>query len=242
VPRALFRLLIGMAVFFGAATVGFFLTPRIASESLRVEAEQRLSQAVRTPVKIGDVRPSLGFGLRLEGTDVLAWRKEGRAPSLRVDRIRATIPLTSLIFGKPRFSRIVFEGARFRIERDREGNWSPAPIAALAALRRADQEYERVYPEELLSPLITVENVVRAILGKRRIADVLELHNATIVFIDGRAEHPLAPPLFLALESVRAEMRFGRLTGANRLTIKGRLVDAQRESGTVTARSASPRR
>jgi hypothetical protein len=242
VPRALVRILIGVAVFFGAATVSFFLTPRIASETLRVEAEERLSQAIRAPIKIGSVRLVLGFGLRLEGTDVFAWREEGRAPSLRVDRIRASIPLTSLIFGKPRFSRIIFDGARLRIERDSEGNWSPAPITALAARRRAARESEPVHSEELLSPLITVENGARAILGKRRIADVLELRNATIVFIDDRAEHPLAPPLFLALESVQAEMRRSRLTGASRLTIKGRLVDAQRARGTVEWEGTRDRR
>jgi len=227
------RILIGVAVFLAAAAIGFLLTPRIASQSLRVEAEERLSQAVGVPVRIGDVRLVLGLGLHLEGTDVLLWREGARAPALQFDRIRATIRPTSLIFGKPSFSRIVFDGARFRIERDSEGSWSPAPIAELAVRRRSARESASPYPEELLSPLITVENTVRAILEKRRVADTLEVRNATIVFIDAQAEHPLAPPLFLALDSVRAKLSSSRLTGVNRLEIKARLIDAQGDRGTL---------
>jgi hypothetical protein len=48
-----------VAVFFGAAAAGFFLTPRIASDSLRVEAEERLSRVAGVPVRIGDVRLAL---------------------------------------------------------------------------------------------------------------------------------------------------------------------------------------
>jgi hypothetical protein len=231
-----------VAVFFAALAVGFILAPRIASESLRVEAEERLSQVVGAPVRIGDVRLALGFGLRLEGTDVVVWRDGDRAPSLQVDRIRASIPTTSLIFGKPRFGRIVLDGARLRIERDTDGRWSPAPIAELAARKRAGPESEPPDPEDLLSPLTTVENAARKILGKRRIADVLELSNATIVFIDARAEHPLAPPLVLVLESVRAELRRGRLSRTDRLKIKGRLVDAQSDRGTVEWEGTRDRR
>jgi hypothetical protein len=227
------RILIGVAIFLGAAAIGFFLTPRIASESLRVEAEERLSQAIGVQVRIGDVRLVLGFGLHLEGTDVLVWRDGERAASLQFDRIRASIRPTSLIFGKPQFSRIVFDGARLRIERDSGGSWSPAPIAELAERRRAGRESRSSHSDEILSPLITIENTVRAILGKRRVADVLELRNGTIVFIDAQAEHPLAPPLFLALDSVRAKLSRSRLTGVNRLEIKARLSDAQRARGTV---------
>jgi len=188
----------------------------------------------RSMSPINHVRPDAPPFLIIQGRlDVLVWRDGERAPSLQVDRIRATIRPMSLIFGKPRFSRIVFDGARLRIERDAGGNWSPAPVAELAARQRAGRESEPSHPDEILSPLITIEATVRAILGRRRVADVLELRNATIAFIDARAEHPLAPPLFLALESVRAELSRSRLTGVDRLKIKGLLVDAQRARGTV---------
>jgi len=241
VPRAFARILIGMTVFLGAAVIGFFLTQRIASEPLRLESEKRLSQLARSPVSINDVRLSLAFGFHLEGTNLVAWRDGERTPSLEIDRIRASIRPLSLIFGKLEFGRIVIDGARLRIERDAAGNWSPAPVASLAALRRANQGSESPHPEELLSPLISLENALRAILEKHRIANVLELRNATIVFVDARAEHRLAPPLFLALESVGAELRRSRLTGASRLKIQGRLVDAQRTRGRVEWEGSSDR-
>jgi hypothetical protein len=233
VPLAFARILIGLAVFVGAAAIGFFVTQRIASESLRLEAEERLSRFVGSPVTIDDVRLALGFGFRLEGTDVRVWRDGERTPSLQVDRIRTSVRTMSLILGKPKFGRIVLDGARLRIERDAAGSWSPAPVANLAARRRAKTGPDPPHPEELLSPLIDLENAVRAILEKHRIADVLELRNTTIVFVDARAEHPLAPPLFLALESVRAELRRSRLTRASHLTFRARLADAHGARGSV---------
>jgi hypothetical protein len=222
-----------LAVFAVAVVVGYTQAPRIASETLRLEAEKRLSELVRSPVAIRDVRLAAGFGFRLEGTDVRVWRDGEGVPQLEVDRIRASIRPLSLLFGKPKFGRILLDGARLRIERDAAGSWSPAPFAKLAARRQQQRGSAPPERDELLAPLITFESVARTVLEKRRIADVLELRNATIVFVDARAERPLAPPLFLALESVRGELRRSRMTDASRLRIQGRLVDAQRDRGSM---------
>jgi len=230
VSRVLARILVALGVFLGAVAVGFVVAPRVGSESLRLETEQRLTEVLGTPITIGDVRLKIGFGLRLEGTDVLVWRGERHSPSLQIDRIRASLRPESLLFGELRFARIVLDGARLRIERAADGRWSPEPIAKYAE-DRADPGAAQ--PDELLSPLIRLENSVRAILERRVIADHLELRNATILFIDARAEDPLAPPLFLALESFRAELRRSRFTRTNRLAIRARLVDAHGERGTV---------
>jgi hypothetical protein len=84
--------------------------------------------------------------------------------------------------------------------------------------------------------------VARAVLEKYRIADLVELRNTTIVFVDARAERPLAPPLFLALESVRAELHRSRITDASHLRIKGHLVDAQSDRGSMEWEGSRDRR
>lgn len=235
-------MLIGGAVFAAAVAVGFMLTPRLASESLRVEAEDRLADLMGARVSIGEVHLALGFGLRLEGTDVVSWRDEEGTPAIVVDRIRTSVRLTSLLFGRLRFGRILLDGARLRIERDAQGQWSPAPLVARVSRPPAAAGAGSPHPEELLGPLIRIENTVRAVLGRRPVADLLELRNGTIVFVDARAEHPLAPPLYLTLESVRARFRRGRLTGTNRLTIKARVVDARGERGTLEWEGSRDRR
>ena len=53
----------GLVVFAGAAAVGFSLTQRIASESLRLQAETRLTDLIGSPVTIGDARLTVGLGL-----------------------------------------------------------------------------------------------------------------------------------------------------------------------------------
>ena len=242
VARRIARILVMLGVFFGAAAVGFAVAPRLASESLRLDAEKRLTELIGTPVTIGDVHLAVGFGIRLEGSDVLVWRGETHSPSLQIDRIRAGLRPEALLFGQVRFGRIVLDGARLRIERSTSGHWSPEPIARYADRDAEASEPGASQPDELLSPLIRLENSVRAILEKPVIANQLELRNATIVFIDARAEDPLAPPLFLALESFRAELRRSRLTRTNRLSIQARLVDAQGDRGAVEWEGTRSRR
>ncbi|MBW2399804.1 MAG: AsmA-like C-terminal domain-containing protein [Deltaproteobacteria bacterium] len=231
--RAFARIVIGLVVFAGAAAVGFLLTQRIASDSLRLQAESRLTDLIGSPVTIGDARLTLGFGFRLIGSDVLVWRNEDRAPSLQIDRIRATIRPLSLLVGRPGFSRILFDGVRLRIERSSAGGWTPRPIASLAESTRGARQPENVQSEALLGPLIRVESMMRAILEKSRIADSLEIRNGTVVFIDAQAEHPMAPPLFLAFESVHAKLRRSRLARTSRLVIKARLIDARGDRGRI---------
>jgi hypothetical protein len=230
-----------LVVFVGAAAFGFLITQRIASDSLRLQAEARLTSLIGSPVTIGDARLAIGFGFRLVGSDVLVWRNEDRAPSLQVDRIRATIRPLSLLIGKPEFGHILFDGARLRVERDSSGRWTPAPLAAWAARAERDPS-KRAQIEPFVGPLIQVESTVRAILEKGRIADSLELRNGTVVFVDAQAEHPMAPPLFLAFESVRGELRRSRLTRASRLKIKLGLIDALGERGRVEFEGTRDRR
>jgi hypothetical protein len=234
VSRTTARFLTGFAVFAFAAGAAFLFTPRIASETLRVEAEKRLSRLMRSPVTIEEARLALGFGLRLEGRNATVWNEGEDRPGLRVDRIRAGVRTSSLLLGKPRFSWIQFDGARLQVQRDADGNWSPAPLQAFAK-RREHAPGEVVAPnrEALLTPLIAIENLARVILERKRIADRLELRDATVTFIDARAENRLAPPLFLALESVRGELRRNRLTNAGHLELKARVTDAQRRRGSV---------
>jgi hypothetical protein len=225
--------MVGLAVFAGAAAIGFSLTQRIASDSLRLQAETRLTDLIGSPVTIGDAQLAVGFGFRLVGSDVLVWRNEDRAPSLQIDRIRATIRPLSLLVGKPEFGRILFDGARLRIERDSGGGWTPSPLATLAENARGERQPGSEQSEPLLGPLIKIESTMRAILEKNRIADSLEIRNGTVVFVDARAEHPMAPPLFLALESVSADLRRSRLTRTSRLLIKARLIDAHGGRGRI---------
>jgi hypothetical protein len=234
--------LVGLVVFVGSAAIGFSLTQRIASDSLRLQAETRLTDLIGSPVTIGDARLTVGFGLRLVGSDVLVWRNEDRAPSLQIDRILATIRPLSLLAGKPEFGRILFDGARLRIERDSAGGWTPAPLALLAERTRGDRQPKSVQSEPLLGPLIKVESTMRAILEKNRIADSLEIRNGTVVFVDAQAEHPMAPPLFLAFESVSGKLRRSRLTRTSRLVIKARLIDAQGDRGRIEWEGTRDRR
>lgn len=232
-PRTFARILVGLVIFIGAAAIAFVITPRLASDSLRLEAEKRLTVVMGSPVSIGHARLTFGFGFRLEGTDVSVWNEPGREPGLAVERLRASIRPSSLLMGKVQFAQIVLEGARLRIEHDGDGNWSPLLPAMKDRRRKEANAAAKRHSHELLSPLITLENVARAVLEKRRIADSLEVRNSTIVFVDARAESPLAPPLLLALESVHGELRRSRLTGAGRVKLQGRLIDAQRTQGAL---------
>jgi hypothetical protein len=227
------RIVVGLVVFASAAALGFSLTQRIAGDSLRLQAESRLTDLIGSPVTIGDAQLTLGFGFRLVGNDVLVWRNPDRAPSLQIDRIRATIRPLSLLVGKPEFGRIAFDGARLRIERDSRGGWTPAPIASLAQRVRGEPAPEKAQSEPLLGPLIRIESTMRAILEKNRVADSIEISNGTIVFVDAQAEHPMAPPLFLAFESLHANLRRSRLTRTSRLAIEARLIDARGDRGRV---------
>lgn len=231
--RAIARITLGLAVFACSAAIGFSLSQRIASDSLRIQAETRLTELVGSPVTIGDAQLALGFGFRLVGHDVLVWRNEDRAPSLQIDRIRATIRPLSLLIGRPEFGHILFDGARLRIERDSAGDWTPAPLASLTDRTSSERRPESEQGEPLLGPLFMVESTMRGILEKIRIADSLEIRNGTVVFVDARAEHPMAPPLFLAFESLSAKLRRSRLTRTSLLVIKARLIDTQGDRGQI---------
>lgn len=222
------RLLIALAcllVLAAAGVVGYLASSDLWPERVRQETERRLSRALRTPVQIGHARLVVGLGLHFVAEDVALWPAAEGEPTLWIERANASVRPLSLLRGRFRLHRLRLTGARLRVERGADGGWN------LASLGRRDAPGEpRVpHPEELLKPLIALENFARRLFGGPDFTDELEVRESTIAFRD--ASGPNATPVALSLRGVDGALRRGRLLGDTRLSLGGQLFDAAGDRG-----------
>ncbi len=226
--RARLRILIGIAVFVAATAAGASLALRLLDRDLlRAECESWLARKLDTRVSVGSVTPVVGRGLGLDGRAVKLWTTSS-GWGLTAERVSVRFRPLSLLLGKPRLSRIVLEGGRLRIERSVADTWSepferldPDPPTGLPP-----------HPDELLSPLIGLENFVRGLLDGVRLADDLVVHRSEIVFSDARAGAP-GSPLELSLADFSGRLRRHRLVGGVELSARARLVRDGGDEGGV---------
>jgi hypothetical protein len=227
---------IGLAIFATAVAAGFWVAQPLAPERLRVELEERLSEKLRGEVRVAQLRLSLRLGLRLQGSGVEVWPGRG-GPGLRVERVVADVRIFSHLTGQRRLRRLRLEGARMRIVRGPDGGWTPPPVAALFARRRAAASEPSAHPHELLRPVIALEGIARFLLTKPLVADTVEVRDGEILLVDAQAQEPGG----VAIGAIRGRLQQHRFLGHTRLALRGRLHDEAGERGSLEASGSRSR-
>jgi hypothetical protein len=221
------RIWIGLAIFATAVAVGCWVARPLAPERLRADLEERLAKMLGGEVRVAQLRLSLRFGLRLEGSGVEVWPRRG-GPGLRVERVEADVRLFSHLTGQKRLRRLLLAGPRMRVARGPDGSWTPPPVAKLFAKRAAPASKTSPRPHELLRPLVALEGVARFLLTKPLVADTVEVRGGEILLVDAQAREPGV----VAIEGIQARLKRRRLRGDTRLALRGRLRDEAGERGT----------
>ncbi|MBW2269566.1 MAG: hypothetical protein JRH16_13405 [Deltaproteobacteria bacterium] len=204
------------AVFGAALAVGFTAARPLAPSRLHEEIEQLLSDLLGGDVQIGTLRLSLGWGIRLEGYDVVAWPSDD-GPALHAERARAEIRPFSHLTGQRRLRSIALERPRLQVRRGPDGVFSPPP-----AERLLGREAEAAPPDELLQPLIAVESRLRHALETLVVADRFEILDGRIDFSDA---HGTDRPE-LSLEAIRGSLTHSGFFDETGLQLAARLSDA----------------
>ncbi len=219
--------LLAFAAAFGA---GFALVRGLAPERVRREIEVRLADALGGPVAIGRLRIAPGLGLRLHAEAVTAWPAEA-GPLLQVERVEARLRPLAFLSDGPIFGTLRLDGLRLALGRGRSGDWEPPPLAALARPGGQPAPPPVAEPEAWLAPVAALESLARALLGGSSLADAVEVHRASIVFRD--AKPPAGAPVALEIEGLEARLRRHRILGGVDLFLRGRLLEAGAERGTL---------
>jgi hypothetical protein len=234
--RRRIRIWIGLAIFTAAVAAGWWVARPLATERLRSEIEERLTEMLRGEVRVAHLRLSLRLGLRLEGSGVEVWPGPG-GPGLRVERVEADIRLFSHLTGLPRLRRLRLEGARLRAVRGADGAWTPPPLAALFAKPARPTSETSSHPHELLRPLISLEGLARFLLTKPLVADTVEVQDGEILLVDALAREPG----IVAIEGIQGRLQRHRFLGNTRLALRGRLRDEAGERGAFEASGSRSR-
>ncbi|MBW2541813.1 MAG: AsmA-like C-terminal domain-containing protein [Deltaproteobacteria bacterium] len=205
-----------------AGLVGWLLIREVSPQFLLAELEERLSAALATPVTIESIKVSSGGWIELDAREIRAW-PGGEGSGLEIPHAVGSIDPLALLFGKFRLRRLDFVGAVLRtgvIERSPE-------FARLAPDRAAGSGIQ--HPRELLRPLIALEIAVRYLLESPRLASVLELEDARLE-LDPLDPYRSVPMELLALNARLVHHRF---SGESRLSLRGRLVEGERDLGAI---------
>ncbi len=212
------RSLIGilLAIVLLAAAGGWWALERwLSPENLRAMAEGYLEAVTRAPVEVGRVHLAVGVGVQLEGEDVRLWpHADGSA--LVLERVAVGVEPLSLLTGKLKLRRMRLEGAVLEVIRDEDGRFR-APFGFLDPSEPA----ESPHPEELLQPLIAIENSVRFLLARPYLAHALEVSRAQVHWIERRDRKPRS--FSLAIDE--GDLRHRRLRGDAVLGLRGTLSD-----------------
>jgi hypothetical protein len=177
-------------------------------------------------VRIRELRVSLGWGLRLEAEDVEVWPAAGGA-ALQVERAQAELRLFAHLTGQRRLRRIRLEHPRMRIARDAAGAWSPPAADALFSAEAPGDPHEAAQPNELLRPLIALENLARSLLDSPLVADALEIRAGSVALLDdagGAARR-------VSLAGIQVRLARRSFFGDTQLQLRARLRDPGGERG-----------
>jgi hypothetical protein len=213
-----------------AVAIVIAVSPHWTPEQLRLEAEERLGEALRSEVQVGAVEIALGVGIHLEARDVRLWVGDD-GPALVVETISIGIEPISLLLGELRPRRMVLEGATLRIEEDADGRWSP-PFEFLG---RDPADSARSIDEEILLGLNGLEEALRSTLDKPLIADSLRARNSRVTL--SMAGNPDASgsgePFVLHFDLEDGRLRHSRLSGDARIELSGVLASPEGPLGRI---------
>jgi len=212
-----------------AGLAGWLLVREVSPQYLQLELEARLSAALATSVTIEDIRVSPGNWIELDAREVRAWTDEAGS-GLEIPRVVGSLDPLSLLVGRLRLRKLAFDGAVLRAG----AIAPPAEFAAPAGTAASGLQS----PRELLRPLIALETAVRYLLESPRLASVLELEN-------GRIELDVIDPnrpVPMALRELSARLVHHRFSGESRLSLRGRLMEGERDLGTIVLDGERSRR
>jgi hypothetical protein len=205
-----------------AALAGWLLIWEISPQYLHSKLEERLSAALATPVTIEKLTVSRENWIQLDARGVRAW-PDGEGSGLEIPRVVGSIDLLSLLLGELRLRALQIDGAVLRVGAI-DGR-SRAPAVAQNATPAPDS----TSPRELLRPLIALEIAVRVLLESPRFASVLDLQGGHLVFdsVDPRRQAPME------LREVSSQLVHSRFGGESRLSLRGRLMEGERNLGAI---------
>ncbi len=215
--------MIGAAIFIAALAVGFAVARPLAPSRLHAEVEELLGELLDSRVEIGSLRMSLGWGIRLEGIDVVAYPSEG-GPALRADRALAEIRPLAHLTGQRRVRSIALDRPALRVTRGPDGRYAPPPMHDLLG---DEDERDEGAPDELLQPLIMVETTLRRILHGAVVADRFRILDGRITFTDESGDQPRA----IALFALRGTLTHSGFFDETRLLLAGRVADQRGDRG-----------
>ena len=205
-----------------AGLLGWLLIREVSPQFLQAELEERLSAALATSVTIENIKVSPNKWIELDAREIHAWPSEDGS-GLEIRRVVGSIDPLSLLFGKLRLRRVSFDGAVLRA-----GVIERSPEFARFARNDAAEPGTR-HPQELLRPLIALEIAVRYLLESPRLASVLDLQNARLE-LDPIDPYRSAP---MELRELNARLVHHRFSGESRLSLRGRLMEGERDLGTI---------
>lgn len=216
--------LAGLLLFGIGALAGVGLASRTAPSRLREAFEASLSDALGTPVTLGEVRLLVFPGLTVTAADASAWSGPDR-PAFTAARVAARVDLAALLTGRLRFSALAVDGARLSLVRGSDGRWTPPLLGP-----------------DLENPLGLLERVFATHLRVSAI-DVRGGHLTLTDLAGARRGAARAPT---EIESITLRLLGPGLLGPGRLTATGTLVQtkgggARLEVDAVAARGDRPR-
>jgi hypothetical protein len=182
--RTLIPLAAALAVFAGAAALGFVVGARVLPERVRAVTEGALGRLLRTPVQVEETQVYVHWGLALEARGLSAWPGPA-GPALTVERAVLRVDLVPLLAGRvePRWLR--FEGPRLRVVRD-AGGAVVAPFVLAPAPRRLG---DPAAPAEAQARQ-ALEAVLGAVLSLPLPAPRLEIADGVLSVVDAGAAGP----------------------------------------------------
>ena len=220
--RILVVALVALVAIAAAVLAGWLFIWAISPQYLHSKLEERLSAALATPVTIQKLTVSQENWIQLDARGVRAWPSE-EGSGLEIPRVVGSIDLLSMLIGELRLRTLHIDGAALRVGaiNGRSGEPGVAQNAAAVSGRKA--------PRELLRPLIALEIAVRVLLDSPRFASVLDLQNGHLEFdpVDPLRQAPLE------LREVSSRLVHSRFGGESRLSLKGRLMEGERDLGAI---------
>ncbi len=205
-----------------AALAGWLLIWEVSPQYLHSKLEERLSAALATPVTIQKITVSRENWIQLDARGVRAWPDAGGS-GLEISRVLGSIDLLSMLVGELRLRELQIDGAVLRVGAIRSRSGEPAVTQNAAAAP------EHQPTRELLRPLIALEIAVRVLLESPRLASVLDLQNAQLELgpVDPHRQAPME------LREVSGRLVHPRFGGESRLSLKGRLMEGERNLGAI---------
>jgi hypothetical protein len=223
VSRYRILIIVALVVIAAAASLaGWLLIWEISPQYLQAKLEERLSAALATPVTIQKLTVSRQNWIQLDARGVRAWPDEGGS-GLEIPRVVGSVDLLSLLVGELRLQTLHIDGAELRVGAISDRSGGPGGTQTAAAAPGSTS------PRELLRPLIALEIAVRYLLESPRLASVLDLKNGHLEF-DPSDVHRQAP---MELREVSGRLVHPRFGGESRLSLRGRLMEGERDLGAI---------